>query len=80
MSGFSSKNGFLWNEVIGVTNRNKKVENMNSQEAYQYGIDKGFGRALGLCIGFVRNRNLDIERELKEFVLERKRGKRCLPE
>jgi len=57
-----------------MTNRYNKIKRMSSEEAYKYGIDKGFGDALGRCIRFLRMRGLDsLEDDLREFVLS-KRG------
>jgi len=52
-----------------------KIDNIpNKEEAYKMGYRKGFGRALGLCISFMREYDIDsfFIKEMKEYVLKRR--------
>ena len=46
--------------IIGggkMTNRQNKIKKLATrEEVYKYGVMKGFGEALGLCIGFLRGK------------------------
>jgi len=52
-------------------NKGNKIKSLpNKEEAYKFGRKKGFGKALGLCIGFLRIKGIKLEEEMKLFVLE----------
>lgn len=59
----------------------------NKVESYKYGFERGFGKALGVCIGYLKRidkgeRNLDkidIEEEMRVYALKhRKKNERQL--
>jgi len=43
-----------------MTKAKNKIKNLTRDEAYKLGYKKGFGRALGVCIGFIDSEEANI--------------------